>query len=200
MVRPAFAGTAEFHRVDAGAKLVPQKRAALGQYMTSAPIGRFMASLFGVEYRKGRKTPLGDFGSLSRPMYRPMGRICSHPRGGICASGSSGVSRPARLRCMTAPPSCRVFQNMIIVASRFRPAGRKCWLPVVPHDRQQRLLIVKRILADHLRRRVRNVDNREIIPRRDPGFPDQFEAIPSLARPFDHSFASLGLGGEDALR
>ena len=43
----AFAETAEFYRVDAGLKLDPEKRSALGQYMTPAPIGRFMASLFG---------------------------------------------------------------------------------------------------------------------------------------------------------
>ena len=42
----AFAETAEFYRVDADLKLDPKKRSALGQYMTPAPIGRFMASLF----------------------------------------------------------------------------------------------------------------------------------------------------------
>jgi len=42
----ALAETAESYRVDAGLKLNPKKRSALGQYMTPAPIGRFMASLF----------------------------------------------------------------------------------------------------------------------------------------------------------
>ena len=42
----AFAEIAEFYRVDAGLKLDPKKRSALGQYMTPAPIGRFMTSLF----------------------------------------------------------------------------------------------------------------------------------------------------------
>lgn len=46
MARIAFAETAEYYRVDAGLKLDPKKRSALGQYMTPAPIGRFMASLF----------------------------------------------------------------------------------------------------------------------------------------------------------
>ena len=41
-----FAETAEFYRVDAGLKLDPKNRAVLGQYMTPAPIGRFIASLF----------------------------------------------------------------------------------------------------------------------------------------------------------
>ena len=42
----SFAETAEFYRVDASLKLDSKKRSALGQYMTPAPIGRFMASLF----------------------------------------------------------------------------------------------------------------------------------------------------------
>ena len=46
MSQLAFAETAEFYRVDASLKLDPKKRSLLGQYMTPAPIGRFMASLF----------------------------------------------------------------------------------------------------------------------------------------------------------
>lgn len=46
VMQQAFAETAEFYRVDASLKLDPQKRSVLGQYMTPAPIGRFMASLF----------------------------------------------------------------------------------------------------------------------------------------------------------
>jgi len=42
----AFAETSEYYRVDAALKLDPEKRSMLGQYMTPAPIGRFMASLF----------------------------------------------------------------------------------------------------------------------------------------------------------
>ena len=42
----AVAETTEFYRVDASLKLEPKKRAVLGQYMTPAPIGQFMASLF----------------------------------------------------------------------------------------------------------------------------------------------------------
>lgn len=41
-----FADTAEFYRVDAALKLDPNRRSDLGQYMTPAPIARFMASLF----------------------------------------------------------------------------------------------------------------------------------------------------------
>ena len=43
---PAFTETAEFYRIGAGLRLDPARRAALGQFMTPAPIGRFMASLF----------------------------------------------------------------------------------------------------------------------------------------------------------
>lgn len=46
MNQVAFTETAEFYRVDASLKLDPKKRSVLGQYMTPAPIGRFMASLF----------------------------------------------------------------------------------------------------------------------------------------------------------
>lgn len=46
MNQVAFADTAEFYRCDANLKLDPKKRSVLGQYMTPAPIARFMASLF----------------------------------------------------------------------------------------------------------------------------------------------------------
>ena len=43
----ALAETTEFYWIDASAKLDPKKRSALGQFMTPAIIGRYMASLFG---------------------------------------------------------------------------------------------------------------------------------------------------------
>lgn len=46
MSQVAFAETTEFYRVDAALKLDPKRRSVLGQFMTPAPIGRFMASLF----------------------------------------------------------------------------------------------------------------------------------------------------------
>lgn len=46
MSRLAFAEAAEYYRIDAGNKLDPKKRSDLGQYMTPAPIARYMASLF----------------------------------------------------------------------------------------------------------------------------------------------------------
>ena len=46
MSQVAFAETAEFYRVDASLKLDPKKRSMFGQYMTPAPVGRFMAGLF----------------------------------------------------------------------------------------------------------------------------------------------------------
>lgn len=45
-MQTAVAATTEFYRVDASLKLDPKKRSVLGQYMTPAPIGHFMASLF----------------------------------------------------------------------------------------------------------------------------------------------------------
>ena len=46
MSQTAFAEAAEYYRIDAGTKLDPEKRSTLGQYMTPAPIARYMASLF----------------------------------------------------------------------------------------------------------------------------------------------------------
>ena len=46
MTGATLAETADFYRVDASTKLDSAKRALLGQYMTPAPIARFMASLF----------------------------------------------------------------------------------------------------------------------------------------------------------
>lgn len=46
MKRESFAEAAEACRAEAASRLDPKKRAALGQYMTPMPIGRFMAGLF----------------------------------------------------------------------------------------------------------------------------------------------------------
>ena len=46
MTGAALAEIVDFYRVDASTKLDSAKRALLGQYMTPAPIARFMASLF----------------------------------------------------------------------------------------------------------------------------------------------------------
>ena len=48
MTDTAFAETVDFYRVDTSLKLDTERRTALGQYMTPAPIGRFLASLFSV--------------------------------------------------------------------------------------------------------------------------------------------------------
>ena len=45
-MQTAVAETTEFFRVDASLRLDPKRKAFLGQYMTPAPIGHFMASLF----------------------------------------------------------------------------------------------------------------------------------------------------------
>lgn len=46
MSQLVFAETAEYYRIDASNKLDPKKRSDLGQFMTPAPIARYMASLF----------------------------------------------------------------------------------------------------------------------------------------------------------
>ena len=42
----ALVDAVDFYRIDASLKLDTERRTTLGQYMTPAPIGRFMASLF----------------------------------------------------------------------------------------------------------------------------------------------------------
>jgi len=46
MNQATFAERSEFYRLDAALKLDPRRRSDLGQYMTPAPIARFMTSLF----------------------------------------------------------------------------------------------------------------------------------------------------------
>lgn len=46
MISPGFADCTENFRIDANRKLEPEKRSALGQFMTPISIARFMASLF----------------------------------------------------------------------------------------------------------------------------------------------------------
>lgn len=46
MNQMTFAETADFYRADTSTRLDPKRRAALGQFMTSTPIARFLASLF----------------------------------------------------------------------------------------------------------------------------------------------------------
>ena len=50
MTGAALAEIVDFYRVDASTKLDSAKRALLGQYMTPAPITRFMANLFPVDF------------------------------------------------------------------------------------------------------------------------------------------------------
>ena len=77
MSRPALAETADFYRVAASPKLDAERRVLLGQYMTPAPIGRFMASLFsdtGGELRV--LDPGAGVGSLTAALAE---RLCAAP-------------------------------------------------------------------------------------------------------------------------
>ena len=75
MNKPALAETADFYRVDASLKLDTGRRALLGQYMTPAPIGRFMASLF-TETRGDMRVldPGAGVGSLTAALAE---RLCT---------------------------------------------------------------------------------------------------------------------------
>ncbi len=69
MAHAALAERTEFYRLDAARRLDPKKRSALGQFMTSAPIARFMASLF--------EDFLGDeITLLDRTHIKPRTQIC----------------------------------------------------------------------------------------------------------------------------
>ena len=75
MNQAAFADTAEFYRVDASLKLDPKRRSGLGQYMTPAPIGRFVASLFsGFSADVRLLDPGAGVGSLSAAVIE---RLCT---------------------------------------------------------------------------------------------------------------------------
>lgn len=77
--QPAIAETADFYRLDASSRLDPKRRSELGQYMTPAPIGRFMAGLF--ENLSGDLNvldPGAGVGSLSAAFVE---RCCREPSG-----------------------------------------------------------------------------------------------------------------------
>jgi len=77
MTGPALAETADFYRVDAALKLDAKTRESLGQYMTPAPIARFMASLFSETCGDLRVLdPGAGVGSLTAALAE---RLCAAP-------------------------------------------------------------------------------------------------------------------------
>lgn len=80
MVQRANVDTAEFSRVDASLKLDPKRRSGLGQYLTPAPIGRFMASLFSEFSDTVRLLdPGAGVGSLSAAVIERVGMVGKKP-------------------------------------------------------------------------------------------------------------------------
>ncbi len=77
----ALAETTEFYRIDASQKLGSASRALLGQYMTPAPIGRFMASLF-TETQGAMRVldPGAGVGSLTAAVAERLCRSADKPR------------------------------------------------------------------------------------------------------------------------
>ncbi|MDE2772113.1 MAG: BsuBI/PstI family type II restriction endonuclease [Gemmatimonadota bacterium] len=70
----ALAETVDFYRIDASLKLDPERRAALGQYMTPVPISQFMASLFSETHGDMRVLdPGAGVGSLTAALAE---RLC----------------------------------------------------------------------------------------------------------------------------
>ncbi len=81
MSQLALAETAELYRVDAGLRLDPKKRSALGQYMTPAPIGRFMANLFEHTSAEMRVLdPGAGVGSLTAALVERLCQNSQQPR------------------------------------------------------------------------------------------------------------------------
>ena len=78
MTGAALAETVDFYRIDASLKLDAERRASLGQYMTPAPIGRFMASLFSATTGDLRVLdPGAGVGSLTAAFAE---RLCAETR------------------------------------------------------------------------------------------------------------------------
>ncbi len=81
MHQTTLADTAEFSRVNASLKLDPKRRSGLGQYLTPAPIGRFMASLF-AGFSDGTRLldPGAGVGSLSAAVVERTATVGKKPR------------------------------------------------------------------------------------------------------------------------
>ncbi len=73
---------AESYRLDISRKLVPKKRSEMGQFLTSVPIARFMASLFdSVEYGQIRLLDAGaGVGSLTAAFVEEFCSRTTHPQ------------------------------------------------------------------------------------------------------------------------
>ncbi len=67
--------------------------------------------------------------------------------------------------------------------------------------RQQSLFIVQLVYANHLRSRIRYIDNGHVFPRRNPTLRgNQLEPVSTLSRPFDDPLTAFGLRIENAAR
>lgn len=92
MTEAALADTADFYRLKSSLKLDAKRRASLGQYMTPAPVGRFMASLF--------RVPRGDIRVLDPGAG--VGSLTAAFAERICAETSR--SRSAKFTCYEIDP------------------------------------------------------------------------------------------------
>ena len=81
MHQAVLADTAELYRVEASLKLDPKRRSGLGQYLTPAPIGRFMANLFaGFSNNIRLLDPGAGVGSLSAAVLERTGIVGKKPK------------------------------------------------------------------------------------------------------------------------
>ena len=134
MNNTALAETAEFYRIDASLKLDSDSRALLGQYMTPAPIGRFMASLF-TETRGDMRVldPGAGVGSLTAALAERLCRSAVKPRSvefvcyeidPVLSAGYLGnILKEAQIDCEQARVSAtyRLLDHDFILTHRLSP-------------------------------------------------------------------------------
>ena len=126
----SIADTTDFYRIDASLKLDATTQALLGQYMTPAPIGRFMANLFGnTEGELHVLDPGAGVGSLTGALAE---RLCAgevRPRSAdfVCYEIDQVLSgylhhtlREVEIQCKEARvgASSRVIQDDFILSHR----------------------------------------------------------------------------------
>lgn len=112
MISAPLAERADFYRVDASPKLDAKRRASLGQYMTPAPIGQFMASLFSDTCGELRVLdPGAGVGSLTAALAERLCAEAAKPRSvefvcyeidGLLSSYLRDTLRQVNARCREA--------------------------------------------------------------------------------------------------
>ena len=127
MTGAALAEIVDFYRVDASTKLDSAKRALLGQFMTPAPIARFMASLFSETCGDIRVLdPGAGVGSLTAALAERLCAVTLRPRSVefVCYEVDqmlSGYLRDTLDQAETAMSRCWNRRQRSLRRKRFHP-------------------------------------------------------------------------------